>query len=141
MVTMSTLTPGCSRLIWRDAVHLWHADVHKYEIRRQTPADFDGLEASRRFADHLQSGLVAEQAPESSPEKVVIVGEDELLCFILHGRGPPFLSVSRPQPLQWCRSLVRSGVRTSRPIRITSRASQRDQPSPRDRYSSSPHPV
>jgi hypothetical protein len=74
----------------RDAVHLGHADVHKYEIRRQTLADFDGLEAGRRFADHLQSGLIAEQAPESSPEKVVIVGEDEPLCFILHGRGPPF---------------------------------------------------
>ena len=36
-----------------DAVHLGHADVHKYEIRRQTPADFDGLEAGRRFAYHL----------------------------------------------------------------------------------------
>src|SRR5215213_3404782 len=125
----------------RDAVHLGHAYVHQYEIRPQTPAHFDGLQAGRRLADYLQSGFAAKQAPEPPRQKMVIVSEDEPLYLIGHGRRPPYSSAVRPPQSRSYRIPVRCEVRTSHRVRIPSGACPGARPSRQGRYSSALHAV
>src|SRR5829696_7816460 len=125
----------------REAVHLRHADVHQHKVRMQAAAELDSFPAVRRFADYLQVRLAGQQAPEASPEKMVVVYDNEprwrgtLLrrILILHDLRPPPYPAIQPQQLQTCRIPVRCGSRTFRPAGRPSRACRRGPPSRQDR--------